>query len=382
MSLKPYTGRRNPYLSVSAPPNSFYMDLMELNSYLVRKQNFPTRVERRKIIPNLHTGGYSHVLVIIESTSRKVFAYPLKNKTAAEVYKSFKDFLEDADYRVNSITSDSGGEYSDIWKSKEGKEYKIKFYKVVATEGHHTPLAKVDRVIRTLKMMIMNYFNKYKRIDWHSVLPKIVEIYNSSKHQSLYATKKSDGKREYFTPNQVWSSPILAKIIRNNDKDKGKKGNKFFNDKLVADNKTEYNYIIGGDPFMKGSKKGMVSDDSVTLLTRVGNSFQICSENKDLDGKLIPYQKLIPKRKSKGKLIKKARHLENFTSQEIKPNKFVVNMKPNAFNEIKRLTNGDQKVITRTWLRSGKNKPQKTAGKGLFLKRRNKKGIEYIRIKL
>lgn len=380
MSLKPYTGRLNPYLSINSPPNSFYMDLMELSSYTVRKANFPMRAERRKIVPNLHSGGYSHILVIIEGTSRKLFAYPLKNKSAPTVYESFKNFLEDATYRVNSITSDSGGEYADIWKSKEAKEHKIKFYKVVAADGYHTPLAKVDRVIRTLRLMITNYFNKYKRIDWHKILPKIVEIYNTSKHQSLFAYKKSDGKREYFTPNQVWTSPILAKIVRNNDIEKGKKGNKYLEDKFVLDNKTEYKYIIDGDPFMKGSKKGMVSDDTVTLLARVGNSFQVCSDNKDIDGKLIPYQKLIPKRKTKGKLIKRARHLENFVPEDNKPNN-PVSMKPSAYNELKRLTNGDKKVITKSWLRSGKNKPSK-AGKGLFLKRRNKRGIQYIRIKL
>lgn len=344
---------------------------------MVRNSNFPTRAERRKIIPNLHAGGYSHILVIIEGTSRMLFAYPLKNKNAHTVYEAFKEFLDDAGYRVNSITSDSGGEYAEIWRSPEAKENKIKFYKVVAAEDYHTPLAKVDRVIRTLRMMITNYFNKYKTISWHKILPKMVEIYNTSKHSSLYGYRKSDGKKEHFTPEQVWTSPYLAKIVRNRDIDKGEKGKKNLEKKMIVDNKTEYHYVIGGDPFMKGSKRGMISDDTVTLVARVGNSFQVSSDNKDIDGKLIPYQKLIPKRKTKGKLITKARHLERISDNN--QNK-IISMRPNAYNEIRRLTNGNNSFETKSWLRSGKNKP--TAGKGLFLKRQTKKGTRYIRINL
>ena len=58
-------------------------------------------------------------------------------------------------------------------------------------------------------------------------------------------------------------------------------------------NGSEYHYVVNTSAFSKGSKKGMLSKDKVTIKGRVGNSLIVKSDNPNLDGKIIPYRNLI-----------------------------------------------------------------------------------------
>ena len=55
----------------------------------------------------------------------------------------------------------------------------------------------------------------------------------------------------------------------------------------------KYHYMVNTNAFMKGSKRGMLSKDTVKIKKRVGNSFKVSSVNPNLDGKIIPYRNLV-----------------------------------------------------------------------------------------
>lgn len=303
-SLKINNRKKNPYLSIAAPADSYTMDLMMVSSYEVQNEDKPLRSKRNKILHNVHSGGVEYILVIIETTSRKIFVYPLKNKKAATVHEAFKKFFEDAHHRVNNVTSDLGNEYQDIWKDDYfTNERCIRFYKVNTSENYHSPLAMVDRAIRTLRGLLSVYFSETGRYDFQNALPKIVELYNDTEHSSLYTYRAKGRKRYYYTPNEVWLSPVLMKIINQKDRLRGEKGKKFLEKNFELGKK--YHYRIGGDEFSKGKKSGMVSNDEVTLIQRKGNSFYVKSDNPKLNKKLIPYRNLFPAKENRGKLTSK-----------------------------------------------------------------------------
>lgn len=302
-SLKINNRKRNPLLSIAPPPDSYTMDLMEISSYAVQNEDKPMVSKRNKILHNVHSGGIEYILVIIEATSRKIFVYPLKNKKADIVHKAFKKFFEDAHHRVNNVTSDLGNEFQDIWKNEFFNNQRcIRFYKINTSENYHSPLAMVDRAIRTLRGLLSVYFSETGKYDFQNALPKIVKLYNDTEHSSLYAYKEK-GRKRYYTPNEVWTSPNLMKVINQKDKLRGEKGAKFLEKNFKLGQK--YHYRIGGDEFTKGKKSGMISNDLVTLTARQGNSFYVKSDNPKLNKKLIPYRNLFPTRENRAKLTTK-----------------------------------------------------------------------------
>ena len=289
--LTPLRGKANPFLPIAASPGSFTMDLMEISSYVVDNPDKPLYADTNVLNANKYAGGYSYVLVLIETTSRKLFAYPLKNKNSDSVLTEFKKFMKDIHDRIQYLTMDSGGEYSKVKKYlSEEKDYlKVKTHEVIAAEGQHTVLSRVDRVIRTLREMLYNYFAEYGKFNWHDVLPYFVNAYNNTKHSSLWLYTRLHDKI-YFSPNQVYNSSRLMKMISQKDRVQRKAGKRYIK---KMDKGDKFHYMVNTGAFSKGSKRGMVSRDTVKLVQRIGNSFKVKSSNPNLDGKIIPYRNLV-----------------------------------------------------------------------------------------
>ena len=343
--LVPYTGRNNPYIAIAAFPNSYTMDVMEISSYVVDNEDNPLYAQNNSLNANLHAGGNKYVLVLIETTSRRLFTYPLKTKSAKEVLEAFKKFLKDCNEKIDNLTMDSGGEYSEVKKYIKNKKLEIATHVVVAAEGMHTTMSRVDRVIRTLRMLIFNYFKRYKKFNWNKVLKDITDVYNTHKHTSLFYYDEKKKHKVRFTPNQVWKSPSLMKLINAKDRQSRPTGNKFIKENMKIGK--SYKYLVNTGKMSKGSstKRGMLSNETVRIVERIGNSFRVsCSTNKKLDGKIIPYRNLISAKKVDG--IRKERLLSKMFNRldkdldfdkisRIQPKLDI--LKPNAKKELDRL---------------------------------------------
>ena len=289
--LTPLRGKANPFLPIAASPGSFTMDLMEISSYVIDNPDKPLYADTNVLNANRYAGGHSYALVLIETTSRKLFAYPLKNKNSDTVLTEFKKFMKEIHGRIQYLTMDSGGEYSKVKKYlKEDKDYlNVKINEVVAAEGRHTALSRVDRVIRTLREMLFNYFAEYEKFNWHEVLPYFVNVYNNTKHSALWLYTRLHDK-VYFSPNQVYNSSRLMKMISQKDRVQRKTGKRYIK---KMDKGDKFHYMVNTGAFSKGSKRGLVSRDTVKLVERIGNSFKVKSTNPNLDGKIIPYRNLV-----------------------------------------------------------------------------------------
>ena len=131
-------------------------------------------------------------LVLVETTSRKIFFYKLHSKDPREVLYCFKKFLEDVDGKIVRLISDKGEEYRLIKKYNQ-KNKLFRYWQVYASQNNHTALSRVDRAIRTIRMLIYKYYSEYKDADWTIMIDKLIEVYNNTKHESLFL-KSDEGK--------------------------------------------------------------------------------------------------------------------------------------------------------------------------------------------
>ena len=133
--------------------------------------------------------NYKHMLVAIDSFSKKVAAVPLANKTAAAVANAWTKVAQTLGVPSN-VYSDDGTEFK-----KEFKE-KLDFYDIdkIVTRGH---AFFVERAIRTLKEGLVRRLSAgvARRNQWHTLLPGAVQrppalpnvVYDDPVHQPASA---------------------------------------------------------------------------------------------------------------------------------------------------------------------------------------------------
>jgi hypothetical protein len=135
--------------------------------------------------------GYTGGLIIIEITSRMLYAYPLKKKNADEVLETFKAWLPTAKWVPAAIGTDSGTEFLNSKMKRWMDENDIEH--IIAETGDKTKQGMVERSIRTLRERIEKYMTAEDTETWYDVLPKIIANYNSTVHSSTgYAPKLVD----------------------------------------------------------------------------------------------------------------------------------------------------------------------------------------------
>lgn len=184
------------YPPIGGPDGTFQLDLM-----------FTNDVKR-------HNDGFKVILVIIEVTSRKFYAYPSKSKKSIFINELFKQFLKEIDYNIVNITSDNGGEFINDELELINEKHNINHY--FAEVGDHHKLGKIDRMVRTIRGKIKLYMTSHNTLRYIDVLPDLVENYNNTVHSSTN-----------MKPNEV--TPSNADDIRNMTQKRKEKAIRFIN---------------------------------------------------------------------------------------------------------------------------------------------------------
>lgn len=127
--------------------------------------------------------GHDVILVCLETTSRKAYAYPLKGKGEKVVSEAVKKFLKDIDYKITQLTTDEGKEFINKSMTQILEENDIKHY--TNEPGDHCSMGKIDSFIRTLRRLIDNYFTAYNTRKWIDVLPELIANYNNRVHSRI-----------------------------------------------------------------------------------------------------------------------------------------------------------------------------------------------------
>lgn len=166
---------RTETLQIAAEPYSYQVDVVELPDY--RDMN----------------KGMTKFLLIVDICSRKAFAYILLNGSADTVLKGYKDFIQHATY-VNSVTCDAFFDNAAFQAFNTG--HNILVYTSVAKDDHlcgqGNKLAIVDRCVRTIKSYINKRVLETGNAQWTSYLSEIIELYNTTSHDSLKGRTPND----------------------------------------------------------------------------------------------------------------------------------------------------------------------------------------------
>lgn len=162
---------------IIAPPQSYQSDLMFLK--------------------DLHTlnDGYDAIINFIEMTTKKVYSYPLKSKSANAIMDVFKIFYGSIDGKLEVLEIDKGTEYNQVKKFCDDNEIRCIVY-----NNDKNSMSIAERFNRTLR----NYIKKVcKNGKWKDKLNTIIIAYNSKIHSS-----------SGFSPDYLTDHPKQQNIIR------------------------------------------------------------------------------------------------------------------------------------------------------------------------
>ena len=138
--------------------------------------------------------GYSAIINFIEITTRKAYSYPLKSKSASEVFIAFSDFLSQI-IELKCLEIDKGSEYSRVIKYCEDNGIKVIIY-----NNDKNSMSIAERFNRSLRTFIKKVCKD--RI-WYKKLSIILKAYNEKTHSSTN-----------YSPDYLSEHPDIQEVIR------------------------------------------------------------------------------------------------------------------------------------------------------------------------
>lgn len=190
--------------------------LESLNSYVLHREYKKPHVfnpyfvfKKRELIQsdlidvqrlNQNNNGVKHLLLLIDVLTKKIWVYPLKNKTAINMIINLEKWIKSlkSDKPI-SFMSDSGTEFKNKDVQNLFKKNNINFI-----EAHGTSKAAVaERVNKTLQILLYKYMTQNKTTRYINKLSALVQTYNTRGHRSL----------KYMTPNEAEETPELVSAI-------------------------------------------------------------------------------------------------------------------------------------------------------------------------
>lgn len=123
--------------------------------------------------------NYKFILIVIDCFSKYVWAKPLKTKTGVEVAKAFESILGQRHPR--NLQTDQGKEFFNVNFKTLTEKFQINHYNTFSCKK----AAIVERVIRTLKERLFQYFSLNGSYKWLDILEQIIFDYNNTKHSKI-----------------------------------------------------------------------------------------------------------------------------------------------------------------------------------------------------
>ena len=126
--------------------------------------------------------NYRFILVMIDCFTRKVWAVPMKFKTAQWTADAFESVFQTFDKFPVHLVTDRGLEFYNSQVRKVFINYGINHYSIKTKTKWKASM--VERFIRTLKTRLQRYFTKNKTKKWLDVLDQFVANYNATPHSA------------------------------------------------------------------------------------------------------------------------------------------------------------------------------------------------------
>ena len=127
--------------------------------------------------------GYKYILILIDCFTRRIWAVPMKEKSAqwsadafASIFKTFEEFPK-------NLITDGGLEFFNSSVKKIFDSFGINHFKSKTKTPWKASMA--ERAIQTIKSRLEKYFAHSKKRIWIDIISDIVENYNKTPHRSI-----------------------------------------------------------------------------------------------------------------------------------------------------------------------------------------------------
>ena len=239
--------------------------------------------------------GFKWIITVIDTFSKHLWAFKIKNKTGNSVYNALKSLIET--HKPQKFETDEGGEFLNK-----------KFQRFLAANGvdHYSvssdrKCAIVERANRTLRMRMSRAFTALGKPRWVDILDDLVNGYNNSYHRSIKmrpvdVTKENEKKvrKILYPPRPKKRPPKLAvgdsvRITRlKNPFEKG--------------SEQTWQYEIFSISKIKNTDPVTYSIKDFNGEVLKGSFYEVEVQKVNISSGIYPVEKIIQKKKEKGKL--------------------------------------------------------------------------------
>lgn len=147
--------------------------------------------------------GYRYILVVINTFSKFVWAEPVKRKTGVDVTKAMQKILSSVRRPPKNLQTDNGKEFYNKDFANLMKKLSINHY----SSYSNLKSSIVERCNRTLKSIMWKRFSLQGSYKWLTLLPEIVNKYNSTVHSTTGLKPKDvTGRHTKLLLNTVYSN--------------------------------------------------------------------------------------------------------------------------------------------------------------------------------
>lgn len=123
-------------------------------------------------------GGNHFILVVIDCFSKRVWATPLKNKSALVTTQGFERLSSDFPTMPKLLQVDDGKEFWNSTFAALMKRLGIHYYSTFSS----IKAGIAERFIRTLKERLWKHFSLTGKYNYTKDLQKIIDVYNNTRH--------------------------------------------------------------------------------------------------------------------------------------------------------------------------------------------------------
>ena len=135
--------------------------------------------------------GVKFLLVLLNAFSRKVWVFPLKNKSASTVKQALETWLGKVQ-SPQTLLVDGGKEF---WNNPVKKLLRDHNIRLNLASGKHKA-GMVERANKTLQILIYKYMRHNERWRYLDALPNLVKTYNRREHRTLGMSPNEAHKKE------------------------------------------------------------------------------------------------------------------------------------------------------------------------------------------
>lgn len=136
--------------------------------------------------------GFSYIMLVIDIFSRKLWAFLLKKRDQSNVETALSEFI--TKHKPNIIISDNEASFMSKQTQKLFDDNNIKHINTEPTD--HRALGVIDRISRTIKVIIIKHMKYTNSIAYLDYLPTIIKMYNETPHPGILNLTPNDATKE------------------------------------------------------------------------------------------------------------------------------------------------------------------------------------------